>query len=256
MRLPVVALLAAAGAGAARGAQADPADLGHPLVLAPGQVDAELVLGVGIAPSYFAEPLAVSPDAWWGASERWTLGIVHSDPALAIYDAAGSVCVRPRPLLCDAAYHGGGLAARWRARTGALEVAPEARLLVRDLDPWKPAVTLGALARWTHGRIAVIGEPYLQLGLANLDRGNRARLFVPIGLSVAPAPAWQLELRTGYDSELAVWRDGYHVPAYLAARFAATAHVELGAAIGFTSLLGPQASAKERAVFVSGGWRS
>ena len=255
MRLAVVVLLASAAI--ARTARGEPADLGHSLVLARGQLDAEVVIGAGIAPATLGEPLSLAPDAWWGATDRLTLGIVHADPALDRYDAGGSVCVRTLALVCEHAYHGGGLDARWRALAdGGFEVAPRARLLVRDVEPWKPAITLGALARWTHGRVELTGDPYLQLGLANTDRGNRAQLVVPVAVSVGLARTWRLELATGYESELAVWRDGYHVPAYLEVQLAATAHVELAAAVGFTSAYGPQASGKERSAFLSVGWRS
>ena len=67
--------------------------------------------------------------------------------------------------------------------------------------------------------------------------------------AVQPLARWELSLRTGFHSDLAVIRDGYHIPIALATRVAAHSHVDVGAMLGFASLLGPQNTAKERALF-------
>lgn len=227
-----------------------------PIVLDRGQVEAELVVEANLAPGMFAQPLSLAPDLWWGASERWTIGIVHSDPAIDRFQPGASLCVRSGDMICSHLYRGGGIDVRWSALTGDLAIAPRARLLVREIDPWKPALTLGALVQWTHGRFALTGDPYVQAGLANRNLGNRSQLFLPVELAVDLARRWEIDLRTGYTSELAVWRDGYHIPAWTGARFAATPSLEVGAAVGFYSLLGPQATPKERALFVTLDWKS
>jgi hypothetical protein len=117
-------------------------------------------------------------------------------------------------------------------------------------------VTIGALARWVHGRTALATDPYLQLGLANRDKGNRAALFIPVELRVQPTCRWAIELRSGWNSDLEVWRDGWHVPVDLGARVRATSQLDVAASFGFRSLLGPQNNAKERTVFVTVGWRT
>jgi hypothetical protein len=165
-----------------------------------------------------------------------------------MFRPGASLCVKA----CPHGYRGGGLDARWLASE---HVALRTRLLVRDVDPWKPAVTLGALARWSRGAFSITGDPYLQLGLANRDRGNRAELVLPVELAARVGVRWQLELRTGYTSELVNWRDGYHVPLWTGASIDASAHLQVGAALGFYSLIGPQGTPKERALFVTLGWR-
>ena len=47
-----------------------------------------------------------------------------------------------------------------------------------------------------------------------------------------------------------------HIPAELAVRAAATAHIDIGAGFGFTSILGPQNNPKQRVAFITIGWRS
>ncbi|MEO6771571.1 MAG: hypothetical protein ABI467_00930 [Kofleriaceae bacterium] len=243
----------------ARAASADPHDLvARPLVLAPGQLDAELVVETNLAPSGgFARPLSFAPDLWVGVTPRLTLGLVHSDPSLDRIEPGASLCVRRDGFLCDGFYRGGGVEARYLAYDAAAwSIAPRARFLVRDLDPVKPALTLGGELRWHHGRFAISGAPYLQLGLGNTDRGNRAELWLPVVFAVQPTCRWVVELHSGWNSDLAVANDGWHIPIELAVRAAATRHFELGAAAGFTSLLGPQNNPKQRVAFLTIGWRS
>jgi hypothetical protein len=180
------------------------------------------------------------------------IGLIHANDSVDQIDARASLCFRGGdPLSCDHVYRGSGLDVRWRWREGALAIAPRARLLVRDIDPWKPAITLGALARWTRGRAAVTGDPYLRLGLANQSSGNQAALFVPIWFAVQPAWGWRIALHTGWDSVLATWRDGWHVPVALELAARVTSQLDVGLAAGFPHLLGPQNNVKERAMLVT-----
>ena len=242
------ALVLASVAIAAR-ARAESDDIvARPLVTPTGQLEAELVLELGATSGYVTQPTSLAPDLWWGVAPRWAVGVIHSDPSVDRIRAGASLCVRRGTLECDGVYHGSGLDLRY----GALSwLAPRARLLVRDLQPVKPAVTLGALAKWQRGRIAVTGDPYLQIGLWNTDRGNRTALVLPIEFAVQPTGRWALALDTGWNSDLAVWRDGWHVPVALGVLARVTSQVDLGATFGFTSLLGPQNTSKERVVFVT-----
>jgi len=128
-------------------------------------------------------------------------------------------------------------------------VSPRARFLVRDVDPFKPAFLVGAWLHGEHGRWGVMADPYLQLGLANTDQGNRSALFLPVRGSVRVACS-ELWLDTGWNSELAVWRDGWHIPVGVGASTHASDHVDVGAELGFRTLLGPQNTPKERVLFV------
>jgi hypothetical protein len=225
--------------------------LARPLVLEPGGVVARVVAELGLGAGRFARPLSIAPDAWVGVTPRLTIGLLHSNESLDQIDARASFCFRGDAQSCDHAYRGSGVDVRWSWREGALAVAPRGRLVLRDIDPWKPAVTVGALARWTQGRYAITSDPYLRLGLANRDLGNRAALFVPIWLGVQPTCRWLLALHTGWDSELATWRDGWHTPVAFEVTARLTHRLDLGVAAGFPHLLGPQNNIKERAMAVT-----
>ena len=237
-------------------ARAEPTDLvSRRLVLEAGELDARLTVEANLQLGRYGRPLSLAPDVWFGVTDRWTIGIAHSNASLDRIDADASFCVREFPSICDRPYRGGHVDVRWSAREGALAIAPRARFLIRDVDPVKPAVTLGALVRWTHGRFRVMSDPYLRLGVANTDLGNRAAAVIPVWLGVQPTCRWLIELHTGWDGDLAVFADGWHIPFGLVARAAATAHVDVSVEAGFASLLGPQNNIKQRAVMVTVGWR-
>jgi hypothetical protein len=230
-------------------ASASPNDiLARSLVLDPGGVAARVEVEFDLKAGRFATPLSIAPDLWLGVTSRLTLGLVHSSESVDLIDDRASFCFRGDALSCDRSYRGSGLDARWSWLEGPLAVAPRARFLVRDIDPWKPAVTAGALVRWTQGRYAITSDPYLRVGLVNRDLGNRTALVVPIWFAIQPTWRSAIALHTGWDGDLATWRDGWHVPIALELVARATRRVDLGLTAGFPHLLGPQNTPKERAM--------
>ena len=241
----------------ARAAAAAPDDIvGRPLVLAPGEVDARLVVETNLATNLIAQPLSLAPDAWIGVMPDLTIGVIHSDLAIDRIGPGASFCVKTDTIICPDAYHGSGLDALFSVTTGSFAAAAHVRMLVRQLDPYfEPAATFGALLRWQHGRIAITADPFVQVGFANLAHGNRTQVWLPIQASIQPLPRWAVDLYTGWNTDVAIVRDGYYVPAGVGTRVRATEQIELGAMFGFTSVLGPQNDVKARVLFVTLGWR-
>lgn len=227
-----------------------------PVVLDRGELHAALTVESNLAPSGgTGKPLSIAPDVWYGVTDELTLGLIHSNASLDHIQPGASLCVRTDDFICRDAYRGSGLDALYRLLPGQLAVAARARVLIRDIDPWKPAVTLGALARWRQGRYEVSADPYLQLGLTNRSLGNRAELWVPVVASISPVCRWWIDLHTGWNSDWAIiTEDGWHVPVGLGTRVDATETVRLAALFGFTSLLGPQNNPKQRVLFLSVEW--
>lgn len=220
-----------------------------------GELEAQLVGELDLAPNHVGAPTSLAPDLWWGVAPRWTVGLVHSGPSVDRIEAGATFCMRSEdPLVCEHVYRGSGLDARYAA---ADWIAPRVRLLLRDIAPVKPAVTLGATLSWRRGRVTVTSDPYLQLGLANTERGNDHALVLPVQLAVDVC-RWRAWLDTGWNSDLSVWRDGWHVPVGAGVRAQVTPQLDLGGELGFASLLGPQNTPKERVLFlfVTTRWRS
>lgn len=228
----------------------------RPLALARGQLEVQLALEMNLQLNLEGRPTSLAPDAWYGVTDRLTVGVTHGNASLDRIDANASVCVIHLDSVCDRYYRGGAIEARWSWRTGALAVAARARFLLRDTDPMKPALAVGALVRWTRGRFAVQSDPYIRTGLANTNLGNRTQLTVPLYLLVQPTCRWLVGLHLGWESDLAVARDGWHGPLGLIVKARATENLDLGVHGGFTSLAGAQNNIKQRAVMFSIGWRT
>ena len=237
-------------------ALASPDDLvARPLVLDEGSVELRLTVELGVRPQLYGRPLSLAPDAWWGVAPDWTIGVIHSSASVDQIEAGATLCTRDLPVpVCSHAYRGSGIDVRYSARAGALAIAPRARLLVRDIDPFKPAVTLGALVRWTRGRFAIASDPYARLPLAHSQLGNRAALSIPLWLAVQPAAGWMLAVHTGLDADLAVIRDGSHGPFGVAVTARVTRELDVAVEAGWGRLFGPQYDARRGAIVVAIDW--
>jgi hypothetical protein len=226
-----------------------------PLVLDDGEVAIDLVTEVSLEKEHLADPVSIAPDLWWGVLPQLTIGLIHSDASVDQIGAGATLCVRHSDLFCGKTYRGSGLDVRWSALAGDFAIAPRIRAEIRDLDPLLPAVTVGALVRWSHGAFAITSDPYLRLGLENQARGNRSALFVPVWLSEQLGYRVELAVHTGFDSELDVIRDGYHIPMALIARVKLSAHFDIGVEGGFSTLIGAQNDSSFRAILFTLGWR-
>jgi len=236
-------------------AGASPDDLvARPLVLAPGEVDLRLTAEVTVEYHRETSLISLAPDAWVGVAERWTVGVIHSDASVDKIGTGASLCIASAER-CDHVYRGSGIDVRYSALAGELAIAPRARALIRDVDPVKPAVTLGAYVRWTRGRFAISSDPYVRLPLANSALGNRSALVLPIWLAVQPMAGVMIAAHTGYDADFVVLRDGGHGPLSVVITARAAAGVELTVEAGWGQLLGPQHDAKTGTVLITAGWR-
>jgi len=248
-------LAAALVLGGAR-AQAAPDDLvARPLVLGDGEVDLRLTVEIGVRPHNLGRPLSFAPDAWWGATPDWTVGVIHSDPSVDQIAAGATFCAHDASIpTCSHVYRGSGVDVRFGALAGPFALAPRARLLVRDIDPFKPALALGAVMRWTRGRFAIASDPYLRVPLANGELGNRTALSIPLWLAVQPTRGWMITAHTGFDTDVAVLRDGYHGPFGVGVTAIVTPEIDVALEVGWGRLFGPQYDVRTGAILLTAGW--
>ena len=221
------------------------------LVLPRNAFRASLTLEYSLAKRHSGTPVSLAPDVWFGATDELTVGVIHSSPSVDRIGGRASFCIRQSDTTCDQAYQGSGVDAMYRLRSW---VAPRARLLIRDTDTFKPALTLGALARWTHGRFSITTDPFLRFGLANTDKGNRTAFSIPLYLGVQPTCRWLIEFHTGADGDVAVLSDGWHMPVALKVTARATRDLDVVFEGGLPQGFGPQVNADEREVMFSASY--
>ena len=216
---------------------------------------ADVTIEANLAHNAKASPLSLAPDIWWH-EPRWTIGFTHSMASVDRFQPGGSLCVRTDDLYCDKTYRGSNVDARYAfPLAGDTTVSPRVRFLLRDTDPLKPAITAGALVEPTHGRFAFRADPYLQLGIANTQKGNRTALFIPLQVALVATSRITPTLDTGWNAELAVIHDDWHVPVAPGVRVRIDSHFTIGATVGFASLLGPQNTPKQRVLFLGLSWQ-
>jgi len=204
-------------------------------------------------------PASLAPDLWYGVTPDLTVGVIHSDASIdrvpVFFEPGETICIRLESVSCPRHYHGSGVDGLYALERGPLEVALHARVLLRDVAPIKPAITLGATLRWRYRWLSIVGDPYLQFGLANTNEGNRAELWLPVTFAYAPIARASIELHTGYNTDVAEWNDAYYAPLLVRVRGRVTDQLDIGAGVGFASVLGPQNNPRERMMELDVTWR-
>jgi hypothetical protein len=247
----VTLVLAVAALRSAPAAAAPDDVIARPLVLGRGELEASLALEVELGIRRAGAPMSLAPDIAVGVHRDVTVGVVHSARGLSQIDAGRGLCWRGTGHGCDRAYDNVALDVRWALWRGAITAAARSRFIVRSFDPWRPRLGLGAVTRWSRGRLAITADPSLSLGLASRDRGNRAALDVPLWLAVQPTGRWAIHLRTGVHGTIATFGDTYEIPAGLGITAAAHREVDIAVEATFQRLLGPLNDVKTRSMWVA-----
>ena len=227
---------------------------GQPALRAPGAFDVRLTLEANLESDLVGVPTSLAPDVWWGVLPRLTIGLVHSDASVDDATTTASFCVRESSV-CDRRYRGSGLDALYRVLDGPIEISPRVRVLLRDIDPLKPAVAFGAAVRGTYGRLSLTIDPYLRAPLANGPLGNRFAVNLPVWLGVEPRDGWQLALFTGYNADLVVFRDDGRIPVLIETAVRVVPEVAFGVEAGWPELFGPQHDARHGTLMITTDWR-
>jgi hypothetical protein len=265
VRYPAIAIAVLAAAipsradadGPAVAAPGGPDDIvGRDVVLPRDGGEAAAALELNLTVRYELEPASVAPDVWYGATDKLTVGIVHSARALGVLRTGGGLCVRDSAHGCPRAYDNVGVDARYALRRGWLAIAARARFAATSFDPFKPSIRPGALIRLHRGRFAIVADPHLQLGLTNRDLGNRDWLRIPLWFAIQPARRIALAVRMGLDGELATFGDTFALPFGLDVTVRISRRIELAALLALPSIGGPQNNPTSRLAWLSvtGRW--
>ncbi len=242
-------LVAAVTPAYADGSAAPAQDLvTRPAVLPVGAVEAVANVEGWVLPPQGLQAVSLAPDVYVGVTSRLTLGITTSNRALARLAAGSGVCIGAVTDGCVARISNISFDAKYQLGRASWTLAPHGRLIMRQFSPQKPALMVGALLGWQLGRWAVVADPYVQLGLRNQDQGNRNSVHFPLWLRVQPTCRWLLALRTGFDSDLAILRDGWHGALGGVVTTALRTDVDLELSAGMRSAFGPQNTSKEHSV--------
>ncbi len=247
MRRAIALLLLLAPAGAR--ADGWPIELvRRPPWLAPGLCEASLVGEANLSPIDRWQPVSLAPDLACGGAGGITLGVTHSARALSLVDSGGGLCLTGQDDGCARPYDGGALDLRAPVPGGrAVRLALRARLVAKSLEPFKPSARLGALVRigGAGGRVSLLADPHISFALAARELGNRDFVALPLTGQLQLGP-FALELITGVHGELRAFDEVFAVPIAFGLVATPTAAIDVGVEAGWSKLLGPQNTFKQR----------
>jgi hypothetical protein len=220
--------------------------------LAQGVCEASLVAESNISIREEGDPLSLAPDIACGMPAGLTLGVVHSHRGLSRVDSGNGLCLTEEG--CSRPYDGGALDLRKSMRGGRLvRVAARLRLVARSLEPFKPSARIGGLVRIGRGRLWLLADPHLSLGLAAQDQGNRDFVALPLTGQLEIGRRVVLELITGVRGEIDGFDEAFLIPFGLGIVVRPVRDLDIGLEAAFPRLLGPQNNFKHRhaALFVT-----
>src|SRR5689334_4645322 len=115
------------------------------LTLPNGRAVLNAFVEIGLSTDSAFQPISVSPDVWYGATDDITVGLIHSAVgASGIMGGVGtSLCLSGTGGGCNDVYPGVGLDARYKLKTGTFAWAADGGLFFNHLsDPLLFAVKL------------------------------------------------------------------------------------------------------------------
>jgi hypothetical protein len=229
-----------------------------PLILPKGKIAVNVVLGVNLSTDAVAKPIAIAPDVWYGVAPKLDVGLVHSNYGLTgfWFQPGGGVCVTGEENGCAKLYDGPvGLLARFLLAEGGVDLAANGGLVISSLDPMTLSLKLGVDGRWMSGKIAVLFNPYVGIGLTERDF-NKEEIGVPVTVGYMVNEKLHAGVQTGIAGPLDGFGDFFIVPVGLGALFALNENMSVGGAFNFVNLAGNNGGADFRTLDLMLKWHN
>jgi hypothetical protein len=220
----------------------------RPPWLAPGLCEASLVGEANLSPIDLWQPVSLAPDLACGGAGGITLGVTHSARSLSLIDSGNGLCLTGEDGGCQRPYDGGAIDLRAPVPGGhTARVALRARLVAKSLEPFKPSARLGALVRigGAGGRLSLLADPHISIALAAEELGNRDFVALPL-TGQLQVGRLALELITGVRGDLRAWGEVFAIPIAFGVIATPTDSIDVGLEAGWSKLLGPQNTFKQR----------
>jgi hypothetical protein len=221
----------------------------RPPWLAPGLCEASLVGEANLSSIDLWQPVSLAPDLACGGAGGLTLGVTHSARSLSLVDSGNGLCLTGEDGGCQRPYDGGAIDLRAPVPGGhAVRVALRARLVAKSLEPFKPSARLGALVRigGAGGHVSLLADPHISIALAAAELGNRDFVALPLTGQLQVGRHVALELITGVHGELKAFDEVFAIPIAFGVIASPTAAIDVGLEAGWSKLLGPQNTFKQR----------
>jgi hypothetical protein len=201
----------------------------RPLTLAGGMVEIRgdsLRIGISGGDAFdVGEPIVLAPEIYYGVSDKLTVGITHTNHA-TFFPPAG-FCLSGEENGCPKPYNAIGAEAQYAlTRGGNLNLAARAGISTGRFSPdFALGATAGLLIRFRGGKIALVVDPNLYIGIIERDT-------FPFGMADASY------LMSGLNTPLKDMGDFVQIPAGLGASYALNDRMDAGLELQIANLAG------------------
>ncbi len=227
----------------------------RPLTLAPGMLELRGdTLRANLSDDAIGEPISLAPDIYVGIDSNLTIGVIHQV----------GVCLTPgEENGCPTAYHDVGAEALYSFMHGGnVQLALRGGIVLPLFSPFTAGVQAGAIARVRGGKIAIVAEPLLYVGLAGRSNENEALVTrakevvdMPVAIQFNAQPQTTAFLSTGFRASLGDFGDSYEIPLGVGAVFALNHRLDLGGEFRLENLFGQDGGIERRLLILRAALR-
>ena len=230
------------------------------MTLPKGSVLITVDLAINLSKGAAGKPISLAPDVWYGATDKLSLGLVHSTRgAYGLVGVAGdSLCLTGKTKGCAKVYDSVGVDARYHVHEtpgNGVGVALDGGLLAGSFDPFLLALKVGGIVHLRSDQAAVDIAPAVTIGITERDAGNKEFFSLPVSFHYSATPKVALSAQTGVVTPFENAADLFTVPLSLGASFAVSPKAFIGASFTLSALVGGKAIADgfDQRTFTLGG---
>ena len=254
-------------------AAASTSPTGNQLVLPRGRWLIDATLSLNLSDSAAFKPVSLSPDVWYGATDKLTIGLVHSTAGATGFQGGigTSLCLTGSSNGCASFYNDVGVDARYRMGAGDFTWALDGGLYIDAIDPsFQFAVKLGVDGRYQAGKLAIEFAPSLFIGLTNRNPPpimvgtvtepappNSERLGIPITAIYQATDKVAVAAQLGVILPFSNSGDLFTIPFSIGAMYRYDEHINLGLTFSLPAIAGGTdvpTGASERVLALGGGY--
>jgi hypothetical protein len=188
-----------------------------------GKILLNTIVEANLAKGAAGKPFSVAPDIWYGASDKLTLGLVHSGRGITgfLTGAGRGLCFGDKEGACAFGLGKIYTTAAVEARIGLTEGGfPLALSIGAVAEAFKPDLVMSGkigLVGRTQGKVALEVAPTVFVGITQrkvLDAGFNEEVFsLPVTLFFKLSPSFAFALQSGVVLTIQQAADSYEVPA-------------------------------------------
>ena len=215
----------------------------RPLLFPRSMVQVTATFEANLSSGAAFEPFSLAPDIYYGVSEKLTIGVIHSSSAYGAVGAGNGICLSGTDAGCAATYQSVGVDALYGLTDGTVQLVAHGGVDALSLpDPTLFSLRAGIKGRWNSGKIQVICDPHIRLGITERDFNDDA-LGLPLEVMFQATPKLAAGVHTGMFGPFDGLGDALRVPVGAQVLYGMSHKVDIGGALSLVNLFGTDGSA-------------